>query len=598
MNENNISWGDINWALVDRKVRRLQERIYKASKANNKGKVRCLQKRLLKGIESKQHSVRRVTTLNRGKNSPGIDKKTYDTPEKKEALVREIGFGKPASAIKRVYIPKPGKSELRPLGLPTIGDRACQAWILLALEPEWEALFEGDSYGFRPGRSCQDAIEDIYLCLRNKKKKGTTTISAKERAASRKWILDADIAKCFDRISHDYLLEKLDTLPEITNLIQGWLTAGIVDAKFGNKVYSNDIGTPQGGVISPFLSNVALHGMSNHVQDWYKTANPTPIQYKKRSYIPPIRVIRYADDFVVIHPERTIIEGAKGAIADFLRSGPKLELSEAKTSIVPSTESFNFLGFTIMTMYKNGIQKCLIKPSKESVSRLRENVSKAVSSNKSASSYALINILAPKIVGWGNYFRHCEKTKTFSSLDKDILLIVKDWVFRRDKRSSKETRKNKYFPPGRTFYYRDKPHKNNWVLVGQRKAAKGITVENFLPKISWIPHEKHVKVRGDVSPYNGDRIYWGQRTIKYGGLNHRQRKLLKRQNGYCTWCGTKFDTFDQMDVDHVIPLSKGGKDFYDNLQLLKTHCHIEKSKTDGSRHNDSLIKSPYTVRRG
>ena len=155
----------------------------------------------------------------------------------------------------------------------------------------------------------------------------------------------------------------------------------------------------------------------------------------------------------------------------------------------------------------------------------------------------------------------------------------------------------KYFPSGKTYYYRDKPHNNNWVLVGQRPVARGITVENYLPKISWIPHEAHIKVKSDLSPYNGDKIYWGLRSIRYGGLNHRQRKLLKRQKGYCNWCKTKFDIFDQLDTDHVIPLSRDGKDPYSNLQFLKTHCHVEKSRTDGSRQKDSLITSPYSVKR-
>lgn len=247
------AWKDINWSLTDKRILRYQTRIYKAARDGNISKVKCLQKRLLKSPDAKLIAVRRVTTLNKGKTTPGIDGQIYVTDIEKIKLVKRLRLDGKALPIRRAYIPKPGKTEKRPLGIPTVGDRAKQALCKLALEPEWEARFEINSYGSRPGRNCQDAMEAIFTSLRNHS----------NDKGYHKYVLDADISKCFDQIDHTYLLKKLNTLPEMEAQVKAWLKAGIMEefskTKQWNDIPENQKGTPQGGIISPLLSNIALH---------------------------------------------------------------------------------------------------------------------------------------------------------------------------------------------------------------------------------------------------------------------------------------------------------------------------------------------------
>jgi RNA-directed DNA polymerase len=260
-----LAWKTINWPLVDSRIQRYQTRIFKASKENNIYKVRCIQKRLLNSLDAKLVAVRRVTTLNKGKTTPGVEKQVFTTDLQKEKLVRKLRLDGKALPIRRVYIDKPGKAEKRSLGIPTIKDRAKQALCLLALEPEWEAKFETNSYGFRPGRCCHDAMEAIFLSLRNHSGENHY----------HKYILDADITKCFDQIDYEYLVEKLNTLPEMESQVKAWLKAGILENFLDNNKETNTIenimGTPQGGIISPLLANIALHGLEDHMKEWICT---------------------------------------------------------------------------------------------------------------------------------------------------------------------------------------------------------------------------------------------------------------------------------------------------------------------------------------
>ena len=226
-----LAWKSINWPLVDSRIQRYQTRIFKASKENNIYKVRCIQKRLQNSFDAKLVAVRRVTTLNKGKTTPGVDKQIFTTDLQKEKLVRKLRLDGKALPIRRVYIDKLGKAEKRPLGIPTVKDRAKQALCLLALEPEWEAKFETNSYGFRPGRCCHDAMEAIFLSLRNHSGENHY----------HKYILDADITKCFDQIDHEYLVEKLNTLPEMESQVKAWLKAGVLENFLDNNKEQFDI---------------------------------------------------------------------------------------------------------------------------------------------------------------------------------------------------------------------------------------------------------------------------------------------------------------------------------------------------------------------
>lgn len=560
-----IAWKNIDWSLTADRIIKIQRRIYKASRNNDSGKVHFLQKLLMNSLDAKLLSVKHVTTENRGCKIVGIDNKLYRSDLQKMKLVRSLKVDGKADPLKRVYIPKPGQSEKRPLGIPTIRDRTKQYLVLLALEPEWEAKFEPNSYGFRPGRSCNDAVSSIFGHLRLGKNKRTF----------RKYILDADIKGCFNNIDHQYLLNKLDTLPQIRNQVKSWLKAGIIeDFMKPEWMKRNDLGTPQEGILSPLLANIALHGMENFLKEWVTTIPEYGISKKNR--MKRLGVIRYADDFLIIHPHKDVILKAKIVLSNWLKQTSGLELHEEKTSIICSTEGFSFLGFQFINIIRGNRMRIKIYPSKSSIKKISKKVGNICRSNRSISTYDLIVRLKPILTGWCNYFCYCECSYAFNKLDHITFNILRSWVFRRDRVNNRTNIKRKYFPMN-LYVYRGKTHKDNWVLFGKKKMANGNLNTAFLPKFSWCPSQRHIKIRSHASVYDGNDEYWTFRTLEYGGFSYSQKRLLRRQNGLCTWCNTTININDNVEVDHVVPKSWDGKDSYQNLQLLHTQCHIEKS---------------------
>ena len=570
-----LAWKEIDWALVQKRVSRQQKRVYKASTEGNKAKVHAIQRRIIASLDARLLAVRRVTTENKGRNTAGVDGQRAISHDKKIELVEKLKLDGKASPIRRTYIPKPGKSELRPLGIPTIEDRAKQMLAKLALEPEWEAIFEPNSYGFRPGRSCHDAIASLFLSLRGKSR----------------FVLDADIQKCFDRIDHEKLLKKLATFDQMECQIQAWLKADIMVGYLNkpDEVTQSMEGTPQGGIISPLLANIALHGLEEHVKNWYARSWYSISGYNSNVAIrdrrSAIGFSRYADDFVITAPNLKDIQQISTLVDQWLKQEAGLELSKAKTRIVHSTEGFEFLGFQIISIEteEKGIYKLKIHPSKKSKARIIERTRAIIQTNRSASSYNLILLLAPKIIGWANYFRFSECSVEFGKIDYLIFNQIRAWVFRRKSKglNSRTKLKEKYFPSGKSYIFRGKVYKNNWILTGQT-LEKGKLKEVFLPKMSWIKSTQHVKIKGKASPYDGNHLYWAKRTEKYSGFNHRISKLIKIQKGCCSKCGVPFTPEDVIEVDHIIPRSKGGPDKYTNLQALHKHCHIQKSRIDSS----------------
>ena len=309
-------WSDINWRKLERDVHKLQKRIFQASNRGNVKLVRRLQKLLISSRSARLLAVRRVTQDNQGKKTAGVDGVKSLSPKQRLDLVDKFKLGTKASPTRRVWIPKPGTTEERPLGIPTMNDRALQALVKLVLEPEWEARFEPNSYGFRPGRSCHDEIKAIFNTIKSKSK----------------FVLDADISKCFDRINHSQLLSKLNTFPTLRRQIRAWLKAGVMD---GKKLFPTNEGTPQGGVICPLLANIALHGLEELIMglaakfDMRRTNNT---QLGVRDKLSSISVIRYADDFVVLHQDIEVINLCKSTIEEWL-TDIGLELKPSKTRI-------------------------------------------------------------------------------------------------------------------------------------------------------------------------------------------------------------------------------------------------------------------------
>jgi len=379
-----VDWDWVGWHAAEREVRRLRQRIFKAAQEGDLAKVRSLQKLMLRSRSNTLLSVRQVTQRNAGRKTAGIDGEVALTSESRADVAVRVHQGirtwKPR-AVRRVYIPKasnPAKS--RPLGIPVILDRCHQARVRNALEPEWEARFEPKSYGFRPGRSCQDAIGAIYA-------------SCHGPLAKRLWALDADLAAAFDKISHDHLLSAIGSFPA-KDMIRDWLKAGVFEP--GKGFAPTGEGTPQGGVISPLLMNVALHGLEEAAGVRYQTAGVHAGDTKPGSPI----VVRYADDLVVLCRTQQQAEQVKVQLAGWL--APRgLAFNEDKTKIAPLSDGFDFLGYNVRR-YR---QKLLIKPSEAAVRRIRKRLATETRALRGSNVMAVLAKLGPIVRGWAAYYR-------------------------------------------------------------------------------------------------------------------------------------------------------------------------------------------------
>ncbi|MBC6480489.1 MAG: group II intron reverse transcriptase/maturase [Hormoscilla sp. GM7CHS1pb] len=559
-------WKTVPWRKLERAVFKLQKRIYRATQSGKKRLVRRLQGLMVRSWSAKMIAVRQVTQQNRGKKTAGVDGVTALKPSERQPLVRQLRVeaGKKVKPTRRVWIPKPGRDEKRPLGIPNMYDRALQGVVKKALEPEWEAMFEANSYGFRPGRGCHDAIQAIFLSIKQKSK----------------WVLDADIAKCFDKIDHVALLAKLNNTSPIRKTIRGWLKAGVMDQR---TFQPTDAGTPQGGVISPLLANIALHGLESMVMGLV----PNTVNEQRK-----LTVVRYADDFVVIHENREVIEKAKRAIQTWLAE-TGLELKAEKTRISHTLEGdnpgFDFLGFNVrqykVGKYHGGKKpsgtllgfKTLIKPSQKSIKNHKEKLREVVTKNKALTQTELISKLNPIIRGWCNYHKMVVSKEIFGEMDTYLWELTWNWAKRRHPNKAAWWVTKKYWKP---------ENGRQWNFSGELKNENRVT----LAKHSETEIVRHVKVKGTASPMDGNLVYWSKRLRKSPDISTRVLKLMNRQKGKCTHCGMLFTDGDQWEVDHVIPRSRGGKDVYTNLQLLHDYCHHFKSVTDGSHEGRARIR--------
>jgi len=547
-------WADVDWTKVERNVYKLQKRIFQAEKHGGVKTVHNLQKLLLKSRSAKLLATRRVTQDNQGKKTAGVDGVKALKPQQRLELASELKLDGEALPTRRVWIPKPGTQEKRPLGIPVMQDRAKQALARLALEPEWEAKFEPNSFGFRPGRSSWDAIEAIHKMIRFKSK----------------YVLDADIAKCFDRIDHQALLKKLNTFPRLRRQIKAWLKAGVME---GLDLTPTEMGTPQGGVVSPLLANVALHGMEMMVNKAFKT-------YSNKGFYPPT-LVRYADDLVIFHKDREVVEKCRELLSQWLAQ-IGLELKPSKTRLTHTFErtsegelGFNFLGFHIrqyaVGKYKSGRNrfhllgfKTIIKPSKEGVKRHYQKIKEMVDRHKSSSQIDLMKDLIPVIWGWAGYYKTVSSKKTFNVLDNRVFNKLWVWAKRRHPLKSKSWVYHRYW------------HKRGGKGIAFSIGSMGEN-DYRLRAHAEMPIERHVKVQGNRSPFDGDWIYWSSRLGKHPLVKGSKARLLKYQKGKCRRCGLLFKSEDLMETDHIIPKHQGGKDSWSNLQLLHRHCHDQKT---------------------
>lgn len=496
------SWLSIDWRQAEDEVRRLRQRIFTATQAGDLAKVRNLQKLMLRSRANALMSVRRVTEINAGRETAGIDGKTALLASQKAELadwVQHRSQSWKPRPVKRVLIPK-ASGRQRPLGIPVIADRALQAVVLGALEPEWEARFEPKSYGFRPGRGCHDAIEAIFC-------------TAAGRNPHRRWILDADLASAFDRIDHGHLMASLGTFPARDRIGQ-WLRAGVIDRGWFTATRE---GTPQGGVISPLMMNVALHGLENAAGARYF---PPGLKAAGRSVPGTPVVVRYADDLAALCVSAEQAQQVKDSLARWL--APRgLAFNEDKTRIVRLEDGFDFLGFSIRR-YRNG--KLLIKPSKAAVQRIRSRLAAEVSALHGANAEAVITRLNPIIRGWAAYYRAVVSKEIFSALDHYVWQLTYQWALRAHPNKPKRWAKSRYFG---AFHHSRKDH---WVF-GDRDSGR------YLVKFSWTPVVRHRLVTGSASTDDPALTrYWAGRGRRKPPLGPFLLRLLQSQKGRCPGC--------------------------------------------------------------
>jgi RNA-directed DNA polymerase len=543
------AWNAVNWRKVERNVRNLRQRIFRASKEGDHRKVRSLQKLMLRSYANALLSVRRVTQVNMGKNTPGVDKLVVKTPETRSELVDQMRNYQPwkAKPARRVYIPKAGAKKLRPLSIPTIHDRVMQAIVKNALEPYWEARFEPASYGFRPGRSCHDAIVKTHL------------ISCPNRR--KKWVLDADIEGAFDNIDHEKLLEIIGPFPA-RELIRQWLKAGYMEGEGTFLLQRTETGTAQGGVISPLLANIALHGLERALGVRYDNAG---------TIRGPRAVVRYADDFVVFCESKEDTEAARRDVKDWLATRG-LRLSEAKTRTVHLTEGFDFLGFNIRhyrapKTARSGY-KLLIKPSKESVRKLKERLRQEWMKLKGCNIIALLKKLNPILRGWANYFRIGVSKEIFSAIDR--------WMFQRCVRYVKFSHPKKSWRWYCSKYWgKFNPQRDDRWVFGDKGTG------GYLLRLGWISIKRHVLVKGRASPDDPTlKEYWLKRQKrKIHDLPTKLKSLARSQKGLCAHCKTTLFNGEELHKHHYRPKSEGGTEEHTNLRLVHLFCHQQIHKT-------------------
>ncbi len=499
-------WTSIDWRAREGEVRRLRQRIFKAAQGQDWAKVRNLQKLMLRSQSNTLVSVRQVTQRNAGRRTAGIDGEVALTPgARAQVAVRvhqSISSWNPR-AVRRVYIPKASnRAKLRPPGIPVILDRCHQNRVKNALEPEWEARFEPRSYGFRPGRSCQDAIAAICN-------------TCKGPQAQRVWALDADLAAAFDRIDHDHLLAALGSFPA-RDMIRGWLKAGVLEAGKGFAPAAE--GTPQGGVISPCLLNVALHGLEEAAGVRYKTSGTRAGATRPGSPV----AVRYADDVVVLCHSQEQAEHVRARLAEWL--APRgLAFNEDKTRIVDLNEGFDFLGFSVRR-YPN--RKLLIKPSQAAIRRARERLASETRRLRGSNAMAVIAALNPIIRGWAAYYRGVVSSRVFSSLDDYMWKLTCKWATWRRNNKPKRWIAGRYFGKFSTF------RNDHWVFGDRDSGA-------CLVRFSWTNIERHLPVTGAASPDDPALAsYRAERRKKVTPpLDRYSLRLLSRQEGLCPLCG-------------------------------------------------------------
>ncbi len=508
-------------------------RIVKATQEGRWNKVKVLQRLLTGSFSGKALAVKRVTE-NQGKRTSGVDRQLWSTPESKSQAVQNLNRrGYKPLPLRRVYIPK-SKDKMRPLGIPTMKDRAMQAVHLLALEPVSETKADRNSYGFRPERATQDAIGQCLLILSKK--------------TSSQWILEGDIRGCFDNINHEWLI---NNIPMDKKILHKWLKAGYIHKRI---LYPTDAGTPQGGIISATLANMTLDGLEAELK-----------QFRRQD---KVHMVRYADDFIITGNSKELLENEVKPLVEAFLSARGLELSPEKTGITHIDKGFDFLGVNI----RKHSGKLLIKPSKKNVKAFMDKVRKGLKDNKAAKQINLIKLLNPIIRGWANYHESVMATETFKRVDKEIWQSLWQWAKRRHPNKGSVWIKEKYFKTAGN---------RNWAFASEdieKLYPNGKPFVITLFRASDTPIKRHTKIKGDANPFDPKfETYFEERsTSKMRDTLKRGKRVLSlwlNQCGICPLCRQKITADMQWSFHHITRKIEGGGSTLSNLRLTHTHCH-------------------------
>jgi RNA-directed DNA polymerase len=537
-------WHSINWKKVCRTVRRLQARIVKATRAGKWHKVKALVYLLTHSFSGRALAIVRVVS-NSGAKTPGVDGIRWNTPEaKSEAFSTLRRHGYRPQPLRRVYIPK-SNGKPRPLGIPTMTDRAMQALYLLALDPIAETLADGHSYGFRLERCCADAVDQCHKVLRGHSGPGSSGPD---------WVLEGDIRSCFDRISHGWLMDHI----AMDRVVLGkWLKAGYLEK---HVLFATTEGTPQGGIVSPALANRALDGLQRLLSDHFGAT-------RRRQRTNGVHLVRYADDFIITGTSQALLRHGVQPLVEHFLGERGLELSHEKTRITHIEDGFDFLGQTTRR-HRNG--KVIIKPSRRSVWTLLSKIQETIDHSGSMTAGDRIERLNQQIKGWTMYHRHVVSDRTFAAVDRRIFGKLVRWCRRRHRQKSWKWIRRKYFQQVGT---------HGTVFTGTIQNRTGTSRPIHLMKAGNVPVRRWQKIRSEANPYDPDwepyleqraAWKWNQTLARRGRIDY----LWKEQGGKCVVCGQFLRVEEHpWHIHHRVWRCHGGRDTFDNLELLHANCH-------------------------
>ncbi|MBN3787091.1 group II intron reverse transcriptase/maturase [Burkholderia sp. Ac-20353] len=533
------NWYAVDWRRVERNVRGMQIRIAKATREGDWRRVKALQRMLTRTLSAKLYAVRRVTQ-NQGARTAGVDRELWDSPESRwEAVGRLKRRGYKPLPLRRVFIPK-ANGKLRPLGIPTMRDRAMQALYLLALEPVSESKSDPNSYGFRLNRSTADAMSQLFVSLSKK--------------ASAQWVFEADIKGCFDHINHDWLANHV---PMDKEILRKWLKAGLI---YKGQLQVTEAGTPQGGIISPTLANVTLNGLERELMEHLRATLGVRTAQKQK-----VNVVRYADDFVITGVSQEVLENEVRPWVEAFLAQRGLQLSEEKTRIAHIDDGFDFLGWN----FRKYSGKLLIKPSKKNAKAFYRKVAETISGNKTVKQKDLIQKLNPMLRGWAQYHSPVVAKQAYSRMEYLVFRRLWRWSKRRHPQKSADWVRRKYFHP---------VDDRKWVFAVHTVRDDGSEGLLALYPISGTVIKRHKKVKGDFNPFDPEWEQYSESLRQErmaDSMRYRRQwvSLYMTQGGMCAHCGCALTEETGWHDHHLEYRMHGGSDALSNRVLLHQHCH-------------------------